>query len=218
MENREDKMIENRKMKENGKKIEKEERVISTTINIKPLSPESTPKENQTPSLSENLVFFFFFFERIRMAGCPNIANEAMPDHPSDERAIAEFQRELNSSGNHQLLQQIRAANPSEQNTSANQGAGDILGTPSGKAKQKKRKFYGATKKRTKKRREDDDSWMPEGWVKVVRRRPLTGKFPGYEDKFYYAPGVAKPFRSKVASLRYIEKLKNATAGGQIHN
>ncbi|KAI3454834.1 hypothetical protein Pfo_011497 [Paulownia fortunei] len=118
---------------------------------------------------------------------------------------------------NHQLLQPtsqvlpIIAANHSEEERSMMQErVGDVFGMPSGAAKQKKRKS--PTKKPMKKRSCDDDSWMPEGWVKKVNQRPFKGKFPGYVDKKYYAPGVARAFRSKIEALRYIEKLRNATA------
>ncbi|KAL8042382.1 hypothetical protein ABFX02_09G046900 [Erythranthe guttata] len=85
---------------------------------------------------------------------------------------------------------------------------------PCGPSKQKKAKLGGATKKPTKKTEVDDDSWMPEGWVKRVNKRPLTGKFPGYEDKRYYAPGVSRAFRSKVKALKYIEQQQNSRATG----
>lgn len=42
-------------------------------------------------------------------------------------------------------------------------------------------------------RSQDDDSWMPEGWRKVKRQRPMDkGRFAGYVDKVYitlYAEG-----------------------------
>ncbi|KAG8379292.1 hypothetical protein BUALT_Bualt07G0073300 [Buddleja alternifolia] len=77
----------------------------------------------------------------------------------------------------------INVATASEENPRGNQGVQNISGMPSAEAERKKRKSRGSMKKRTKKKIEDDDSWMPEGWVKVVKQRPLTGKFPGYEDK-----------------------------------
>ncbi|KAL7098960.1 hypothetical protein ACP275_09G052000 [Erythranthe tilingii] len=91
-------------------------------------------------------------------------------------------------------------------------GEGSVM--PCGPSKQKKVKLGGATKKAINKREVDDDSWMPEGWVKRVNKRPLTGKFTGYEDKKYYAPGVSRAFRSKVKALRYKEQRQNITATG----
>ncbi|KAK6789768.1 hypothetical protein RDI58_013568 [Solanum bulbocastanum] len=53
----------------------------------------------------------------------------------------------------------------------------------------------------------DDDSWLPAGWLKIVRYRK-TGILAGYSYNVYKDLGAKKIFPSKKQAIRYIEEQK----------
>ncbi|KAL8457573.1 hypothetical protein ACS0TY_035439 [Phlomoides rotata] len=89
----------------------------------------------------------------------------------------------------------------------------DVSLIPSVTAEQRDESVRETKRARRKRTVDDDDSWMPEGWWKKVNTRPNRGKFPGYGDKMYYAPGVPTAFRSKASAQKYIENHGIASTG-----